>query len=84
MRKRTENLFRTPHARLCLGRPETLRSHELEKVVFDAIEDDNSNSISQITVQCEAITKTIWNVVKRNLLYRYTIQRAQALLSLAF
>jgi hypothetical protein len=82
--------FRTLHARLCEtgsfnknmggGRPETITTPELEEAILDAIEEDPSNSIRKIALQLEVSSKTVWKVLKRNLLYPYHIQRVQALL----
>lgn len=82
--------FRTIHARLSEtgsfnkntggGRAETVTTPELEEAVLHAIEEDPSNSTRKIAVQLEVSPKTVWKVLKRNLLYPYHIQRVQALL----
>lgn len=56
-----------------------LQQHLLElETTFDSIERVRSNSTRNITLPRKVNTKTIWKVLKTNLLYPYHIQRVKA------
>lgn len=62
------------------GRPRSIRTADLEEEVLQIIEDTPETSTRKIALQIGCSPKTVWNVLKQNLLYPYHILRVQALL----
>lgn len=66
------------------GKPNTVRTVELEENVLDMIEEDPSTSTRKISNTLNVSNKTVWKILKDNLLYPYHMQRVQALIPTDF
>lgn len=62
------------------GRPLSVRTAELEEQILDVVEDSPGISTRKIAADMNISGKTVWKILKENLLYPYHIQRVQALL----
>lgn len=64
-----------------IGRPRTVRTPQLEEQTLRIIDDHPETSTRKIALQLNVSSKTVWDILKENLLYPYHIQRVQALLA---
>lgn len=61
------------------GHPRTV-TPQIEEQVLNEFEEDPTTSIRKVAQTVHISNFTVWNILKRNLLYPYHIQRVQALL----
>lgn len=63
-----------------IGRPRTVRNPQLENQILQIIDQHPETSTRNIADEVNVSNKTVWNILKDNLLYPYHIQRVQHLL----